>query len=139
MDCRCLRNYQFIQKNLDLSSASTIEFDRDWNLETTAVGNQSLLVTGLHLNLGPTAKPNNIGILKYQFEKLDFFKSFSGNRHSLNGYFKLQNWTFQNQGSYLKVTTLSSSNFIRNQSQIRFHLNKTGLARVSDLRTIRKK
>jgi hypothetical protein len=58
--------------------------------------------------LGPTAKPNNIGILKYQFEKLDFFKSFSGNRHSLNGYFKLQNWTFQNQGSYLKVTAHSA-------------------------------
>jgi hypothetical protein len=31
----------------------TIEFDRDWNLETTAVGNQSLLVTGLHFNLKP--------------------------------------------------------------------------------------
>jgi hypothetical protein len=27
----------------------TIEFDRDWNLETTAVGNQSLLVTGYTL------------------------------------------------------------------------------------------
>jgi hypothetical protein len=42
----------------------TIEFDRDWNLETTAVGNQSLLVTGLHLNLVPQQKPNNRGILK---------------------------------------------------------------------------
>jgi hypothetical protein len=69
-------NYQFIQKNLDLSSVSTIEFDRDWNLETTAVGNQSLLVTGLHLNLGPTAKPNNIGILKYQFENWISLKAF---------------------------------------------------------------
>jgi hypothetical protein len=52
----------------------TIEFDRDWNLETTAVGNQSLLVTGLHLNLGPTA--NNIGILKYQFENWISLKAF---------------------------------------------------------------
>jgi hypothetical protein len=65
------------------------------NLETTAVGNQSLLVTGLHLNLGPTAKPNNIGILKYQFEKLDFFKSFSGNRHSLNGYLNYKTGPFR--------------------------------------------
>jgi hypothetical protein len=95
-------NYQFIQKNLDLSSVSTllnlteIEFRKHSSWESKLTGN------GLHLNLGPTAKPNNIGILKYQFENW-IFKSFSGNRHSLNGYFKLQNWTFQNQGSYLKV------------------------------------
>jgi hypothetical protein len=109
MDCRCLRQLSIYPKEFrSVERLYTIEFDRDWNLETTAVGNQSLLVTGLHLNLGPTAKPNNIGILKYQFEKLDFFKSFSGNRHSLNGYFKLQNWTFQNQGSYLKVTAHSA-------------------------------
>jgi hypothetical protein len=59
MDCRCLRQLSIYQKEFrSVERLYTIEFDRDWNLETTAVGNQSLLVTGLHLNLGPTAKPN---------------------------------------------------------------------------------
>jgi hypothetical protein len=62
MDCRCLRQLSIYPKEFrSVERLYTIEFDRDWNLETTAVGNQSLLVTGLHLNLGPTAKPNNIG------------------------------------------------------------------------------
>jgi hypothetical protein len=119
-------NYQFIQKEFrSVERLYTIEFDRDWNLGTTAVGNQILLVSGLNFNLNPTTKTNKIGMLKYQFEKLDFSESFSGNRHSINGYFKLKNWTFQNQGSYLKSDgTLSSSNFTRSQSQMRFHLNK---------------
>ncbi|TDE06482.1 hypothetical protein [Flavobacterium hiemivividum] len=119
-------NYQFTQKEFTtVERLYTIEFDRDWNLGTTAFGNQSLLVSGLNFNLNPKYNPTNKGILKYQFEKLDFSESFSGNRHILNGYFNLKNWSFKNQGSYLRSDgALSSSNFIRNQSQIRFHFDK---------------
>ncbi|MDN3676007.1 hypothetical protein QWY90_01625 [Flavobacterium paronense] len=42
------------------------------------------------------------GKLTYQFEKLDFSKSFSGNRHILNGLFKLNNWNILQNSSYLK-------------------------------------
>lgn len=119
-------NYQFTQKEFKtVERLYTIEFDRDWNLGTTAVGNQSLLVSGLNFNLNPTSKTNNSGVLKYQFEKLDFSESFSGNRHVLNGYYNLKKWSFQNQGSYLKSDgILAFSNFIRNQSQVRYHFDK---------------
>jgi hypothetical protein len=46
MDCRCLRQLSIYPKKFrSVERLYTIEFDRDWNLETTAVGNQSLLVT----------------------------------------------------------------------------------------------
>lgn len=43
-------NYQFTQKEFrSIERFYTIEFNRDWNLGTTAIGNQSLLVSGLNL------------------------------------------------------------------------------------------
>ncbi len=113
-------NYQFVQKNFSsVERLYNIEFDRDWNLGIQAIGNQSYLVSGLHLAL------QKKGILTYQFEKLDFSNSFSGNRHLLNGAFKLKNWSIQNQGSFLNSdATLSTSKFLRNQSQLRFHFKK---------------
>ncbi|MDD5149746.1 MAG: hypothetical protein PHC28_04610 [Flavobacterium sp.] len=113
-------NYQLIQKNFNsVERLYNIEFGRDWNLPTTTIGNQSYLVSGLHFAL-----PEK-GNLVYQFEKLDFADNFSGNRHILNGAFKFKNWTIQNQGSFLKSdAVVSTSKFIRNQSQIRYHFNK---------------
>jgi len=115
-----IANYQFVQKNFSsVERLQSIEFDRDWNLGTVLTGNQSFLISGLQLAL-----PKK-GNLVYQFEKLDFSKSFSGNRHILNGAFHLKNWTIQNQGSFLKSdATSTSSKFLRNQSEIRYHFNK---------------
>ena len=119
-------SYQFIQKNFkSVERLYSIEFDRDWNLGITAKGNQSLLVTGLHFELNPKANTQNKGLLNYQFEKLDFSESFSGSRHTIDGAFKLKNWTIQNQGSFLKSDgTESASKFYRNQTQTRYHFNK---------------
>ncbi|OAB28225.1 hypothetical protein SAMN05444395_11287 [Flavobacterium fryxellicola] len=119
-------NYQFIQNEFrSVERIYNIEFDRDWNLGTTAIGNQSLLVTGLQLDLNPKPKSTDKGLLVYQFEKLDFSENFSGSRHVLNGLFLVKNWTFQNQGSYLKSdASLYVSQFLRNQSQMRFHFDK---------------
>ena len=119
-------NYQFIQRDFkSVERLYTIEFDRDWNLGTTGIGNQSLLVTGLELNLNSKTNTLNKGFLLYQFEKLDFSDNFSGNRHVLNGCFQLKNWSFLNQGSVLKSDgSTMLSQFIRNQSQIRFRFNK---------------
>ncbi|MFV8441071.1 hypothetical protein [Flavobacterium sp. LB2P44] len=119
-------NYQFIQENFrSVERLYNIEFDRDWNLGTAGIGNQSLLVSGLQLDLNPKSNTRNKGLLLYQFEKLDFSENFSGNRHVLNGLFRIKNWTFQNQGSYLKSSsTFLWSNFLRNHSQIRYHFNK---------------
>ena len=119
-------NYQFIQKDFrSVERLYNIEFDRDWNLGTAAVGNQSLLVSGLQLDLNPKPKSTNRGLVLYQFEKLDFSENFSGSRHILNGLFRIKKWTFQNQGSSLKSDgTVLSSKFLRNQSQMRFHFDK---------------
>ncbi|TDE05141.1 hypothetical protein [Flavobacterium sandaracinum] len=117
-------NYQFIQNNFSsVERIYNIEFDRDWNLGTAGIGNQSLLVSGLQLDLNSKSKDK--GLLAYQFEKLDFSENFSGSRQVLNGLFKVKNWTFQNQGSFLKSdATILSSKFLRNQSQMRFHFDK---------------
>ncbi len=113
-------NYQFVQKDFStVERLYTIEFSRDWNLGTTTIGNQSYLVSGLHFAL-----PEK-GNLVYQFEKLDFGETFSGNRHILNALFKLQNWNIQSQGSFLNSdATASTSKFLRNQSQVRYHFKK---------------
>jgi hypothetical protein len=113
-------NYQFIAK--DFSSVErlySIEFSRDWNLGTTASGNQSYLVSGLNFVL-----PEK-GNLVYQFEKLDFSESFSGNRHILNTLFNLNHWTLQSRGSFLNSDAyMSTSKFLRNQTQIKYYFKK---------------
>ncbi len=112
-------NYQFVQQNFrTIERLFNIEFNRDWNL-TTFEGNQSLLISGLDFTLPEKGK------LTYQFEKLDFTKSFSGNRHLINGFFKLKDWNFQQNGSFLKSDgDYANSTFIRNQSQVRYHFKK---------------
>jgi hypothetical protein len=112
-------NYQYVQQNFKtIERLFNIEFNRDWNL-TTFEGNQSLLINGLDFILPEKGK------LTYQFEKLDFSKSFSGNRHLINGLFNLNNWNLQETGSYLKSEgDYASSTFIRNQSQARYHFKK---------------
>ncbi|MCG9794064.1 hypothetical protein [Flavobacterium algicola] len=118
--------YQFIQK--DFSSVErlySIEFDRDWNIESTLFGNQSLLTSGLNFELQPHPNSTNRANFTYQFEKLDFSNSFSGSRHSLTGIFQVKNWNFSSEGSYLKSdATESTSTFIRNQAQVRYHFGK---------------
>lgn len=130
-------NYQFVQKDFtSVERLYNIEFDRDWNLGTAGIGNQSLLVSGLELNLQPKLNNSNRGKIIYQFEKLDFSDTFSGNRHILNGVIQIKNWSFQNYGSLLNSEgNKFNSQFLRNHSQLRFHFNKNWIGssvRVED-------
>jgi hypothetical protein len=123
-------NYQYVHQNFrTIERLFNIEFNRDWNL-TVFEGNQSLLINGADFIL-PTK-----GKLTYQFEKLDFSKSFSGNRHLINGLFTFNNWNFQETGSYLKSSgNYASSSFIRNNTQARFHYKRNwigGSLRLED-------
>ena len=89
-------NYQYIQDNFKtIERLFNIEFNRDWNL-TTFKGNQSLLTNGIDF-----VHPQK-GKLSYQFENLTFSKSFSGNRHLINGVFKLNNFNLIQNSSFLK-------------------------------------
>lgn len=112
-------NYQFVQENFQtIERLFNIEFNRDWNL-TTFEGNQSLLISGLDFILPEKGK------LTYQFEKLDFSKSFSGNRHLVTGFFKLKDWNIlQNASALQSDGNYASSTFIRNQTQLRYHFGK---------------
>ena len=89
-------NYQYIQDNFKtIERLFNIEFNRDWNL-TTFKGNQSLLTNGIDFVLPQKGK------LSYQFENLTFSKSFSGNRHLINGVFKLNNFNLVQNSSFFK-------------------------------------
>ncbi|MFM7895087.1 MAG: hypothetical protein ACKO8L_03970, partial [Flavobacterium sp.] len=73
-------NYQFIQENFKpIERLFNIEFNRDWNITSPLIGNQSLLTSGLDFNF------DNKGKAIYQFENLAFGNSFSGNRHMIKG------------------------------------------------------
>ena len=112
-------NYQFVQKEFrTIERLYNIEFDRDWNLSLVS-GNQSFLVSGLQFNL-----PQK-GLLTYQIENLNFSNSFNGNRHSVNAAFNFSHWNIQNKSSLMTShATASDSRFLRNQSQVKYHLKK---------------
>jgi hypothetical protein len=112
-------NYQFVQENFKtIERLFNIEFNRDWNL-TSFEGNQSLIINGVDFILPEKGK------MTYQFEKLDFSKSFSGSRHILNGFFNLKNWNILQNSSYLKSDgNYANSTFVRNQTHVRYNFKK---------------
>ena len=114
--------FQFVQKDFrTIERLFTIEFNRDWNL-TNPIGNQSLLIAGFDMKFNPK------NFVKYQLEKLDFSKSFSGTRHVINGMFQKKNWLFQSNSSFLNSDgTYAKTQFSRSQNQTKYHFGKNWL------------
>ena len=113
-------NYQFTQKNFKtVERLFSIEFNRDWNLNEKLSGNQSFLTAAILFTLPEKSS------WKYQYENLNFSDGFLGNRHITSGFFKVKNWIFSNNNSFLKSDgNLAASKFLRSQLLTKYNFNK---------------
>lgn len=113
-------DYQFVDRNFKtIERLFTIEFDRDWNINSVMNSNQSLLITGLK------SKLKNNGTINYQFEKLDFSDVFNAHRNVLNANIKFNKITLLSNNSLLKSDgNYSETEFARSESQTRYHFGK---------------
>lgn len=113
-------DYQFVGENFQtIERLFSIEFDRDWNINSVMNANQSLLITG------SKAKLSDRGFLNYQFEKLDFSDVFNANRNVLNADFRLNDFSILSDNSLLKSDgNYSQTEFKRSQTQAKYHFDK---------------
>lgn len=113
-------NYQLVQENFKtIERLYNIEFNRDWNINSTFLGNQRFLTSGLDFNF------NNKGKAIYQFENLAFGDAFSGNKHTLSGRYTNKKWMIWSNSSMMKSDSeLSKSSFARSQNRSSYKLDK---------------
>uniref|UniRef100_UPI00404B2BAE hypothetical protein n=1 Tax=Flavobacterium sp. TaxID=239 RepID=UPI00404B2BAE len=125
-------DWQWIQQDFrTIERLFTIEFNRDWNLTGVQTGNQQFVQTGLDWRF------TNGSFTRYQFEKLDFSNTFSGNRHRIDGLWKIKNILIQNQGSLMSSdATTQRTHFFRNQSQAKYHFNKNWVGAQYNLESV---
>ena len=116
-------NYLGIEANFKpVERINSIEFYRDWNINSTITGNQSLLGTGFNINLIPNKNSKDLANITYAFEKLALSETYSGIKNNLNANFEFQNWSIKNDGSYLKSDdAVNATNFFRNFSNVRYN------------------
>jgi len=119
-------NFIAIEKDFKpVERINSIEFYRDWNINSTIVGNQSLLETGLNFNLIPIKDSQKKAIVTYTFQKLALEKAYSGIKNNWNAALESKKWSFVNDGSFLKSDDpLHTSKFLRTFSNLRFNHNK---------------
>ncbi|SFU58189.1 hypothetical protein SAMN05216480_10898 [Pustulibacterium marinum] len=96
-----------------------IEFNRDWNLETTPESNQSLVKTGL------TYQNPQTGTAQYRFEYLDFSGYSHGGRHVVTAALHPDKFNFITSSSYLKSNGIENeSTFARSYNTISYSFPK---------------
>ncbi len=122
-------NYQLIQENFKpIERLFNIEFNRDWNITSTLLGNQSILTSGLDFNF------NNKGKALYQFENLTFGDIFSGNKHTLSGRYATKKWMIWSNSSVMKSDSeLSNSAFSRSENRSSYKLGKNWVGATVNL------
>jgi hypothetical protein len=118
--------FQGIEANFKpVERINSIEFYRDWNINTTVAGDQNLLETGLDFNLIPTKDSTTVATVTYAFQKLNLTDAYSGIKNNLTAGFAFNNWMIRNNGSYLKSDDLeNTSKFLRNSSHVRYNSKK---------------
>lgn len=99
----------YIQDDFEnIERTYAIEFNRDWNLPFTTLGDQSLITGRLHYQDSTRA------FVDYRFENLNFGKNYNGVRNSIISNFKINKLqTFVNS-SFLKTRSdTSETSFLR--------------------------
>ncbi|MBW4359439.1 hypothetical protein [Flavobacterium taihuense] len=119
-------NFQGVQAEFKpVERINSIEFYRDWNINTTITGNQSLLGTGFNFSLMPNKDSTNAATITYTFQKLALANNYSGIKNNLNAGFEFKNWNIKSDGSYLKSDDVeNTSRFLRNFSHVRYNSKK---------------
>lgn len=122
-------NYQLIQENFKpIERLFNIEFNRDWNITSPLIGNQSFLTSGLDFNF------DNKGKAIYQFENLLFGNLFSGNKHTISGRYANKNWMIWSHSSIMKSDSeVSTSSFSRSQNRTSYKLGKNWVGATVNL------
>lgn len=123
MTINAFSSLYYVQENFKpIERLYNIEFARDWNI-LNPMGNQLLLNGGIDFSSHTTRK----WLLKgnYNFEKLMYTQTFSGNKHNFQTIVKKRGFVFQTNGSAMKSSsTLNETNFVRNQTTSKYHWKK---------------
>jgi hypothetical protein len=112
--------FDFINdKFKSIERIQNIEFNRDWNIETSN-GNQKLISSALEFS----NKKNNT--INYLFENLEISDSFTGNKHHLFGNLKLKNVSIHFNNSILNnKTSIEKGTFSRYYISSKYNLSKS--------------
>jgi len=117
-------DYQFVDKNFKtIERLFSIEFNRDWNINSIVNSNQNLIIAGIKTKI----KQN--GSVNYQFEKLDFSKNFNANRNVINAFLDFDKLTLKTNNSIMNSNSdYAKTEFICSQTSpiFRFYKNWIG-------------
>ena len=103
------------------------EFNRDWNLDQTNINGIGLnLGNQILLNSGFRMVHSKKGFINYQFEHLNFFEGFNGNRHVANANLLLNKFNISSDTSFLNANSnINVSTFLRSYNRVTYSMNKS--------------
>ncbi len=112
--------FDYINKNFkSIERIQAVEFNRDWNIETTT-GNQKLLSTTFALS----NKKNNR--VNYEFSTLNYSDYFKGTKHHLFGNVNHKNLSLNFNSSVLdNETNIEKATFLRYYLNAKYNLQKS--------------